>query len=251
MRKPTININNLINRLNPKIVAVIGTIIVLAFVSALIYTITHNQKEVKIRDFQIKTMTTEKEELKTHVHELKLDYERARLDINTSKEELQKKDDLIKEQEKQLKEKDAALQAKAEAKRQEAERIAAAARLEAAKPKVVAAAAPAPAKPSPSGTKYDWMRAAGIPESDWPAVDSIVRRESGWDPCAYYPGRSNCNANPTTACGLAQSLPCGKQAKYGHWTDPVANLKWQYDYVRGKYGGYWGAYRFWNANHWY
>lgn len=102
-----------------------------------------------------------------------------------------------------------------------------------------------------TGSKIDWLIAAGIPESDWWAVDYIVSRESGWDPCAYNPGMSDCSANPTSACGLAQSLPCGKQSAYGHWTDPVANLKWQYEYVTARYGGYAGAFNFWLDNHWY
>lgn len=101
------------------------------------------------------------------------------------------------------------------------------------------------------GSPEQWMAAAGIPQSEWWAVDSIVSRESGWNPCAYNPGQSDCSANPSSACGLAQSLPCGKQSVYGHWTDPVANLKWQYDYVRERYGGYSQAVAFWNANHWY
>lgn len=111
--------------------------------------------------------------------------------------------------------------------------------------------ASAATRPAITGNKESWLRASGIPESDWWAVDSIVSRESGWNPCAYNPGRSDCNANPTSACGLAQSLPCGKQAKYGHWTDPVANLKWQHEYVTQRYGGYPQAVAFWNANHWY
>lgn len=101
------------------------------------------------------------------------------------------------------------------------------------------------------GNKDTWLAASGIPQDQWWAVDFIVSRESGWNPCAYNPSRSDCNANPTSACGLAQSLPCGKQSKFGHWTDPVANLKWQYEYVTGKYGGYPQAVAFWRANHWY
>lgn len=101
------------------------------------------------------------------------------------------------------------------------------------------------------GTKEEWMAAAGIPQDQWWIVDFIVGRESGWNPCAYNPGQSDCNASPTSACGLAQSLPCGKQSSFGHWTDPVANLKWQYQYVTERYGGYQGAYNFWVANSWY
>lgn len=104
---------------------------------------------------------------------------------------------------------------------------------------------------SGGGNKDSWLAASGIPRDQWVYVDYIVSRESGWNPCAYYPGQSNCNATPSSACGLAQSLPCGKQSVYGHWTDPVANLKWQYDYVKGRYGGYKQAYEFWTVNHWY
>jgi uncharacterized protein YabE (DUF348 family) len=93
------------------------------------------------------------------------------------------------------------------------------------------------------GSKTDWLRASGIPESEWGYVDFIVGRESGWNPNAQNPSSG--------ACGLAQSYPCGKQSKYGHWTDPVANLKWQYEYVKGRYGSYKGAYDFWQANHSY
>ena len=33
-------------------------------------------------------------------------------------------------------------------------------------------------------TKQDWMRQAGIPESEWSYVDWLVTRESGWRPTA-------------------------------------------------------------------
>lgn len=100
-----------------------------------------------------------------------------------------------------------------------------------------------------SGDKNSWLIASGIPESEWWAVDYIVSRESGWNPCAYNPGRSDCNAMPTSACGLAQSYPCGKVP--GHWTDPVANLKWQYQYVKDRYGGYPQAVTYWQKYHSY
>lgn len=96
------------------------------------------------------------------------------------------------------------------------------------------------------GTKEQWMAAAGIPQSDWPSVDYIVSRESGWDPCAYNPRKSDCNAKPSSACGLVQQYPCGKIA--GSWTDPVVALKWQKQYVVDRYGGYAQAVAFWKAN---
>lgn len=114
-------------------------------------------------------------------------------------------------------------------------------------------AVPAPPKSVPTvsitGNKQEWLQASGIPADLWWAVDYIVSRESGWNPCAYYPGRSNCSASPTTACGLAQQNPCGKIP--GHWTDPVAALRWQYQYVNDRYGGYPQAVAYWKIHHVY
>lgn len=102
---------------------------------------------------------------------------------------------------------------------------------------------------SVSGNKEQWMSEAGIPQSDWTYVDYIVTKESHWDPCAYNPSKSDCNATPTTACGLVQALPCSKLGS--DWSNPVVALKWQLSYVTGTYGGYAGAYSFWVANGWY
>ena len=96
-------------------------------------------------------------------------------------------------------------------------------------------------KPKPTGTKYDWMQQAGIPESDWQYVDYIVSKESSWNPNAV--NRSS------GACSLAQALPCSKIP--GDWRNPVNALRWQYQYVKARYGGYHGAYNFWITNHWY
>jgi hypothetical protein len=97
------------------------------------------------------------------------------------------------------------------------------------------------AQAAPSGGKVDWLRASGIPESQWSYVDSIVTRESGWNPNAV-----NKNGG---ACGLGQQLPCGKWA--GAWNDPVAALKAMNSYVTARYGSWAGAVAFWNANKWY
>lgn len=137
------------------------------------------------------------------------------------------------EEEKQRLERE--LQAKLE--RQKQETLAQAKLQEASKP----ATARATASPSVSGNKETWLRASGIPESQWWAVDSIVTRESGWNP--------NAVNKSSGACGLGQQLPCGKWA--GAWNDPVAALKAQYKYVIDRYGGYPQAVAFWNANHWY
>ena len=92
-----------------------------------------------------------------------------------------------------------------------------------------------------TGTKTDWLAAAGIPQSDWSYVDWLVQRESGWNPNAV-------NAS-SGACGLAQALPCSKMGP--NWNDPVTALKWQYNYVNGRYGGYAGAVAHSQSTGWY
>lgn len=91
------------------------------------------------------------------------------------------------------------------------------------------------------GSKSEWLAASNIPESAWGYVDSLVSRESGWNPNAV--NRSS------GACGLAQALPCSKVP--GNPYDPVNSLNWMNGYVNGRYGGWAGAYNFWQSNHWY
>lgn len=103
-----------------------------------------------------------------------------------------------------------------------------------------------------SGNKHDWLRASGIPESDWQYVDYIVTKESSWNPNAR--GKltnvmHNGRLIQDRACGLAQSLPCSKVG--ANWNDPVVSLKWQHSYVKGRYGSYAQAYAFWLKNKWY
>lgn len=115
-------------------------------------------------------------------------------------------------------------------------------------------------KPKPTGDKALWLAQSGIPESQWAYVDFLISKESGWNPCSYNPGRSNCNltaaqVNDTkpgpgnVACGLAQSLPCGKWGE--DWTNPVSQLKSANTYVNGRYGGWAGAVAHSKAKGWY
>lgn len=98
---------------------------------------------------------------------------------------------------------------------------------------------------NPSGSKADWMRAAGIADSDFGYVDYIISHESGWNYHAV--NRSS------GAYGLPQSLPAGKLASAGaDWRDnPVTQLRWAHNYAVGRYGSWGGAYRFWTVNHWW
>lgn len=107
-----------------------------------------------------------------------------------------------------------------------------------------ASASSAPAF-NPSGSKADWMRAAGIADSDFGYVDYIISHESGWNYRAV--NRSS------GAYGLPQSLPAGKLASAGaDWRDnPVTQLRWANNYAVGRYGSWEDAYRFWTVNHWW
>lgn len=175
------------------------------------------------------TMTIKEKNASQTAYKRVTELSEQKTDIQSSlKEEQLKTDNLHKENESLKVE----LQAKIEAKAKAAETP---------KPVVKQVAH----KPAPtvavSGNKASWLAASGIPESDWTYVDSIVQRESGWNPNAVNPSSG--------ACGLGQQLPCGKWA--GAWNDPVAALVAQHGYVKERYGSYAGAVAFWNTNHWY
>ncbi len=106
------------------------------------------------------------------------------------------------------------------------------------------------------GNKDEWLAASGIPREEWGYVDSIVQRESGWNP--------NAINKSSGACGLAQALPCSKVP--GNPYNPVDSLRWMNAYVNGRYydgspytrgvcsgiTSRWAcAYTFWNVYHWY
>ena len=97
----------------------------------------------------------------------------------------------------------------------------------------------------PPGSHTDWMRMAGIPESDFGAAHFIISRESGW--------RVDATNASSGAYGLGQALPGSKMAPYGDdWqTNPITQLRWFYSYCKNRYGSVQGAYDFWQTHHWY
>lgn len=92
-----------------------------------------------------------------------------------------------------------------------------------------------------SGSHTDWMAAAGISPADYSAVETLIQRESSWNPNAVNPSSG--------ACGLVQALPCSKLGP--NWNDPVTALIWGQQYVDGRYGGWQGALAHSYANGWY
>lgn len=96
-----------------------------------------------------------------------------------------------------------------------------------------------------SGSSQDWLRGAGIPESQWGYVDHIITHESHWNYTAQ--NRSS------GAYGLCQALPGTKMASAGSdWrTNPITQLRWCSGYAGSRYGGWAGAYSFWLSKHWW
>lgn len=212
---------------------------ILLTVNAIVLT-AHAQTKVEFRT-QEKSLSETRNALESRSKALQ-EVSKQKTTIDASLREERVKSQNLQTENESLK---VSLQARQAQKAKEAEQ----ARIAAEKPKVQQQVSqPAIAV---TGNKASWLAASGIPQSEWGYVDFLVTKEAGWNPCAYNPSQSDCSANPTSACGLAQSLPCGKQSVYGHWTDPVANLKWQYDYVKGRYGGYAGAVAQWQAKKWY
>lgn len=89
------------------------------------------------------------------------------------------------------------------------------------------------------------MAAAGIAKSDYPYVNYIVSRESGWNAAA--------RNKSSGAFGLCQALPGSKMASAGSdWaTNPVTQLKWCDGYAKGRYGSWSAAYNFWLSKHYW
>jgi uncharacterized protein YabE (DUF348 family) len=97
-----------------------------------------------------------------------------------------------------------------------------------------------------AGDKTSWMQSAGIAESDYFYVDFIVGHEGSWN------GTTKSNYSGSGAYGLCQALPGSKMASAGSdWaTNPVTQLRWCSGYA-AKYGGWAGAYNFWQLHSWW
>jgi hypothetical protein len=95
-----------------------------------------------------------------------------------------------------------------------------------------------------AGSHADWMRSAGISESDFGYVDYIIDHESGW-------GVTKSNYGGSGAYGLGQALPASKMAKFGsdYLSDPVTQLRWANAYAVGCYGSWANAYNHWVGRH--
>lgn len=96
-----------------------------------------------------------------------------------------------------------------------------------------------------TGSKIEWMTAAGIPESDWYYVDCVINGCDGISPEGGWGGTEKWNTTGSGAYGLCQSLPAEKMASEGadYMTNPVTQLKWCSKHAQG-YGNWKAAWEF-------
>lgn len=92
----------------------------------------------------------------------------------------------------------------------------------------------------------DWLQKAGIPQTAYEAVESIVSRESHWEPLSWNKGGSG-------AYGVCQSLPASKMVTAGddYMTNPVTQLKWCNSYALARYGSWQAAKQYWDSHGWW
>jgi hypothetical protein len=85
----------------------------------------------------------------------------------------------------------------------------------------------------------------GFALSQMPCLVKIWNKESGWNEKAENPSSG--------AYGIPQALPASKMGKYGadYRTNPVPQIKWGLDYIKGRYGSPCGAWSYWQAHGWY
>lgn len=131
--------------------------------------------------------------------------------------------------------------AEAEAKAKAEAEAKAQAEAEASKP----APAPAPAQnETPQEiakrllAEYGWS-------NQWDSLNQLIMHESSWNPLAENPYSG--------AYGLGQSLPANKMASHGDdWrTNPETQLRWTFDYIKGRYDDPNGAWSAWQRKGWY
>jgi hypothetical protein len=109
-----------------------------------------------------------------------------------------------------------------------------------------------------TGDKLTWMQQSGLSPNDYQYADYVISHESGWCPTKWQGEPGACppyHGTPPSylGYGLCQATPGTKMATAGgDWaTNPVTQLNWCTNYANSKYGGWYGAYQFWYAHHWW
>lgn len=86
------------------------------------------------------------------------------------------------------------------------------------------------------------MLAAGFSDDQWPCLDKLWTKESGWNHHADNPS--------SDAYGIPQALP-GNKMGAGWESDPEVQIRWGLGYVKGRYGSPCGAWNAFLSKGWY
>lgn len=235
-----------------KLITFIVAIIILGIVIFVSSTFKDMDKKIKVQHIEIQDKAKSVDNLKNKLEKINLELKDTKSSDSESKKRVE-----------QLEKEKQELQSQLQARKEQKEKLARAAELsKQASAKAVPTSTPtqtqvpaqvpaksvtaqAPVRPV-SSNKQDLMAQAGIPQSDWSYVDSIISRESGWRHTIW-------NSTGSGAYGLCQALPGAKMASAGaDWqTNPVTQLKWCHGYAIGRYKSWAAAHSFWNANHWW
>lgn len=111
---------------------------------------------------------------------------------------------------------------------------------------VIGAKLPTPTNPTENqAIGHQMMLAAGFGEDQWPCLYNLWMRESGW--------RTTAGNTSSGAYGIPQSLPASKMASYGadYLTNPVPQISWGLNYIKGRYQTPCGAWTSFQAKGWY
>lgn len=105
-----------------------------------------------------------------------------------------------------------------------------------------------------------WHRWPSNKRAEWQALDAVISHESGWDPCAHWPGvHHDCGYNGavlctnglcSNACGIPQATPCPTGWR-GHLERFRRQIRWLIRYVAQRYGDPIGALAHYNDTGWY
>ena len=187
------------------------SLLVLGFAGLAIHNICTLTTRLDEKASTVEQLETEKQEQEQNLQKL----EEEKNNLNNKKEELEKKN-------KELEDK---LQVKLEAQKKAQQQATLA------------------KQTTVTGTCADWMRAAGI--TDTQNAFYIFQRESGCNPKAV-----NVSSG---AYGVCQALPGNKMASAGSdWqTNPVTQMKWCNTYAKQRYGSWANAVAFWKTNKWW
>lgn len=96
-----------------------------------------------------------------------------------------------------------------------------------------------------TGSHLNWLKQAGVPDSWTSSMAWLINTESGWNPHA--------RNGSSGAYGIPQSLPASKLASAGKdWRDnPITQIKWMVNYIKGRYGTAMAAESFHKRVGWY